>query len=136
MTTYVLDASALIRYADDEAGAARVEGIVLACASKQAEVCISAVQWGEVAGNLRKRFGSAAEAGLLGRLLPCEAVIVPATGERAVRAAALTVDRNIAYADGFAIGLAMESPNRILVTADYGFKAVDDLAKIEFLPAK
>jgi hypothetical protein len=32
--------------------------------------------------------------------------------------------------------MAMESPNRVLVTADYGFKAVADLAQIEFLPAK
>jgi PIN domain nuclease of toxin-antitoxin system len=136
MTNYVLDASALIRYADDEAGAERVEQIVLACASEQAEVCISAVQWGEVAGNLRKRFGPAAEAGLMGKLLPSEAAIVPATGERAERAAALSVDRKISYADGFAIGLTMEFPNRVLVTADYGFKAVEDLAKIEFLPTK
>ena len=136
MTTYVLYASALIRYADDEAGAERVERIVLACASKQAEVYVSAVQWGEVAGNFRKRFGPAAEPSLLGKLLPSEAVVIAATCERAVRAAALSVDRKIAYSDSFAIGLALESTDRILVTADYGFKAVEDLAKIEFLPAK
>jgi predicted nucleic acid-binding protein len=136
LTTYVLDASALIRYADDEAGAERVEEIVLACASGQLEVCVSAIQWGEVAGNLRKRFGAATEAGVMGRLLPSEATIIPVTGERAIRAAALSVDRKIAYADSFAIGLTMESPNRVLVTADYGFKAVEDLAKIEFLPTK
>jgi hypothetical protein len=30
----------------------------------------------------------------------------------------------------------MQSSDYVLVTADYGFKAVEDLAKIEFLPAK
>ena len=30
----------------------------------------------------------------------------------------------------------MDSPDHLLVTADYDFKAVDDLAKIEFLPPK
>jgi PIN domain nuclease of toxin-antitoxin system len=136
MTTYVLDASALIRYVDDEAGADRVEEILSACASWQAKICISAIQWGEAAGNFRKRFGASQEAHIMSSLLPSEARIISATGERALQAASIKVDRNIAYADGFALDLAMESPNHILVTADYGFKTVSDLARIEFLPAK
>lgn len=136
MIEYILDASALIRYLDGEAGGQRVEEIISACASGQAGVCISAVQWGEVAGNLRKRFGASTEATVMASLLPSKASIVSVTGDRAIRAAALKVDRNLAYADGFAMDLALESSDRILVTADYGFKAVDDLAKIEFLPTK
>jgi len=69
-------------------------------------------------------------------LLPSEAEIVPATADHAVHAAQLKVDRNLAYADGFALDLAMESPDHLLLTADYGFKSVDDMARIEFLPAK
>jgi hypothetical protein len=30
----------------------------------------------------------------------------------------------------------MDSPDHVSVTADYGFKEVADLARIEFLPAK
>jgi PIN domain nuclease of toxin-antitoxin system len=136
MTTYVLDASALIRYVDDEAGADRVEEILSACAAWQAKLCISAIQWGEAAGNFRKRFGASREAYIMSNLLPSEAVIAPATAERAVRAAAFKVDKNLAYADGFALDLAMESPDHVLLTADFGFKSVDNLARIEFLPAK
>lgn len=136
MTEYVLDASALIRYLDNEPGAGRVQEIMTACASGDAEVCISAIQWGEVAGNLRKRFGAIIEATMMAGLLPLRATIVPATGDRAVRAAALKVDRSLAYADGFAMDLTLDSSERVLVTADYGFKAVEDLAKIEFLPTK
>lgn len=136
MTVYVLDSSAVLRYVDNEPGADRVEEILVACASRLAKVSVSAVQWGEIAGRLRKRLGAVEEERILSSLLPSEAEIVPATGDRAVRAAARRVDRKIAYADAFAVDLAMDSPDHVLITADYGFKAVDDLAKIEFLPQK
>ena len=136
MITYVLDSSAALRYFDDGAGADRVEEVLSACASRRANLTISALQWGEIAGKLRKRFGEADEIRLLDSLLPSEAMVVSATADRAVHAAALKVDRNIACADAFALDLAMDSPDHVLVTADYGFKTVDDLARIEFLPAK
>jgi predicted nucleic acid-binding protein len=136
MTVYILDSSAVIRYIDSEAGADRVNAILKACVAGQAEVCISAVQWGEVAGNLRKRLGASQEKSILSSLLPSESEIVPASAERAVRAAELRVDRKISYADAFALNLAMDSRDHVLVTADYGFQAVDDLARIEFLPVK
>lgn len=136
MTTYVLDSSAALRYFDDGAGADRVEEVLSACASRRANLTISALQWGEIAGKLRKRFGESDEIRLLGSLLPSEATIVSASADRAVHAAALKVDRNIAYAGAFALDLVMDSPHHVLVTADYGFKQVDDLARIEFLPAK
>ena len=72
----------------------------------------------------------------VGDLLPSEATIMPATAERAVRAASLKVDRNLAYADGFALDLAMDSAEHVLVTADHDFKSVRDVARIEFLPLK
>jgi len=136
MTTYVLDASALIRYLDDEAGAARVEEILKGATRGRARVWLSAIQWGEVAGNLRKRFGAADEARILSGFLPSEVEIVPVTGERAVSAAELKVDRKIGYADAFAVELAAGSPECVLVTADYGFKAVEELVRIEFLAGK
>jgi predicted nucleic acid-binding protein len=136
MTVYVLDSSALIRYLDREAGGDRVKAILKTCVTGQAELQISAVQWGEVAGNLRKRFGAQEQERILSSLLPSEAEIVPASGERAVRAAELRVDRKMAYADAFALDLAMASPDHIFVTADYGFKSVHNLAQIEFLPSK
>jgi ribonuclease VapC len=136
MTVYVLDSSALIRYLDKEAGGDRVKAILKACVTGQAGLLISAVQWGEVAGNLRKRFGAHEEERVLSSLLPSEAEIVPASGERAVHAAELRADHKMAYADAFALDLTMDSPDRVFVTADYGFKSVSNLAQIEFLPAK
>jgi PIN domain nuclease of toxin-antitoxin system len=136
MTVYVLDSSALIRYLDKEAGSERVKSILKDCVEGRARACISAIQWGEVAGNLRKRFGASGQARILSSLLPSEVRIVPAGGESAVRAAEIRADRRLSYADGFALDLAMDSSDHILLTADYGFKSVDDLARIEFLPTK
>lgn len=136
MTSYVLDSSALIRYIDDEPGAERVEELLGDCVAGRVEICISALQWGEIAGNLRKRQGALQERRILSSLLPTEAKIVSVSGERAVRAAEIKVDRGVAYADAIALELAMSFADHVLVTADYGFKDVADLARIEFLPAK
>jgi len=136
MKAYVFDSSALIRFIDDEAGAGRIEQILGECLAFRADALISAVQWGEIAGNVRKRFGEAEEVRVLNSFLPAELMIVPVTGDQARHAADLRVDRKIAYADAIALALAMESQDRVLVTADYGFKDVEDLARIEFLPQK
>jgi len=136
MTTYVLDSSAMIRYLDREPGGDRVKDILKECVRRRAEVSISAVQWGEIAGNIRKRIGASNEQRILSSILPSEVRIIPANSDRAVRAADLRVDHRLAYADCFALELAMDSPDHILVTADYGFNPVKNLARIEFLPAK
>lgn len=136
MTVFVLDASAVLRYIDGEAGANRINEILKACVSGKAQARISALQWGEVAGKLRKRLGASNQVRILESLIPPDVEIVAASGERAVRASALRVDHSVSYADGFALDLAMDSPGHILVTADYDFKAVEDLARIEFLPLK
>jgi predicted nucleic acid-binding protein len=136
MTVLVIDSSALLRHIDDEAGADRVEAIIQVWLRGGAEGQMSAVQWGEIAGILRKRSGAMEQKRVLERLKQIDLQIVPASAERAVRAAELRIDRKISCADAFALELAMDSPEHMLVTADYDFKAVADLARIEFLPAK
>ena len=136
MIAYVLDASAVLRFVDDEPGSERVEEILRAGVSGGARIIISALQWGEVAGRVRVHHGAQEEIRILSAILPTEVEIIPVTAEQAVRAADLKVDRRISYADAFALDLAMQSAEHVLVTADFGFKAVDTLARIEFLPAK
>jgi predicted nucleic acid-binding protein len=136
VTVYVLDSSAVLRYLDGEAGAGRVKEIFRTSLSGKTKMCVSTLQWGEIAGELRKRLGAEAGRRVLETLLPLELEVVPASAQRAVNAAALRVARRIAYVDAFALELAEDSPNHILVTADYDFQAVADLASIEFLPAK
>lgn len=133
MTIFVLDSSAVLRFLDKEAGWERVSTILR---DRSAEIALSAVQWGEIAGSIRKKQGVIEQKNKLEDLLLFQMRIVPATGERAIHAAEIKEDRKLPYADAFAIDLAMDSADHVLVTADYDFKAVADLARIEFLPLK
>ena len=136
MTIFVLDSSAVLRFIDKEAGWNRVAEIIAAHMALTAEIAIPAVQWGEIAGRVRKRLGANGQDYVMRELAYLRPRIVAATGERAVRAAEIKVDRKISYADAFALDLAMDSADCVLVTADYDFKKAGDLARIEFLPAK
>ena len=136
MTLYVLDSSAVVRFLDREAGWERVAAILIQKMTAKADVAISAVQWGEIAGAVRKKSGAAAEHRAMTRLGEFEPRIEPVTGERARRAAALKVETRIAYADAFAAELALEFSGSLLVTADFGFKVVAHLTPVEFLPSK
>jgi predicted nucleic acid-binding protein len=136
MTVFVLDSSAVLRHIDNETGAERVQAILQSCLRGGCEIQISAVQWGEIAGKLQKRFGHQEERKILRWLLEIDLNVVSATADRAAHAAEIKVERKLSYADAFAVELAMDSADHILVTSDYNFKAVADLARIEFLPAK
>ena len=136
MTVFVLDSSAVLRHIDGEAGADRVEEIIRLALLGEAEVQLSALQWGEIAGIQRRRFGVQEQMRVLQSLLQFDLRVIPATAERAVRAAEIKEDRKLAYANALAIELAMDSTDHLLVTADYDFKEVADMARIEFLPVK
>ena len=136
MTTYILDASALIRYLDDAPGAERVEAIITECLAGRAQSMISAIQWGEVALSIHNRFGALRVSKIMDRLAAAEIEVVPATREQAMSAVDLKVHHGISYSDGFSVDLAKKSSEYVLVTADYGLKVAKDMVLIEFLPAK
>ena len=136
MIVYVFDASALLRFTDQEAGADQVERMFREMATSAARGCISAVQWGEIAGNLAKRFDIDTQRNIQRGLVDLGVEVVPASGERAVKAAVLRAFEKLSYANAFAVELALDSPDHILVTADCGFKVVEGAIRIEFLPAK
>jgi predicted nucleic acid-binding protein len=136
MVTYALDASGILRYLDGQAGSGRVAEIIKGHLAGRHNVIVSAVHWGEVAGITCKVHGQAAVDLALSRLFSFGFEIIPATGERAVRAALIKVRRNIPYADAFGVELASESADHVLVTADFDLKAAVHDVKIEFLPRK
>jgi predicted nucleic acid-binding protein len=136
VTVFVLDASAVLRFLDREAGADSVAQVFRSCAGQAGSMCISAVQWGEIAAVQRRRSGVQQQERVLDYLSQIDLHIIPVSAERAVRAASLRVNYKIAYADAFAAELTLDTPEHVLVTADYDFKAVENLIQIEFLPAK
>jgi predicted nucleic acid-binding protein len=132
----VLDASAILRYLDDEAGAERMTEVMEGCFAGENRVFVSSVQWGEVACALHKRHGvQSMEAALTG-LLAVGVEVVPATQQRAVRSGIIKATRKIPYADAFAVELASDSPDCLLITADFDLGSARRDVKIEFLPTK
>jgi predicted nucleic acid-binding protein len=136
MVTYVLDASALLRYLDDEAGAERVEQIIKGYIAGKNHVAMSAVHWGEVAGVVWKRHGEARMRTALLRLSAFGIEVVPVTADRAVNSAVIKQQRKVPYADAFGVDLAGDSPEHVLVTADFDVKPAKQDVRIEFLPLK
>jgi len=136
MVTYTLDASAVLRYLDGEAGSDRVAEIIKGHLAGRHQAVVSAIHWGEVAGITCKVHGPAAVDLALSRLLSFGMEIVSATAERCVRAALIKVRREISYADAFGVELASGSPDHILLTADFDLKVAAHEVKIEFLPKK
>jgi predicted nucleic acid-binding protein len=136
MVTYVLDSSAILRFVDDEAGAARVAEIIKSHLAGRCVAIVSAVHWGEVAGITCKAHGKQAMEMLLSRLSAFGIQVVGADGERAVRAALIKVKRDLPYVDAFGVELAGDSGEHVFVTADFDFKSVGRDVAVEFLPAK
>jgi PIN domain nuclease of toxin-antitoxin system len=138
MTTYVLDASAILRFSDKEAGFDRVRDLFIEATQGKAELLLSAVNWGEIVGALYKRAGglSALTNNLASNLAALPLTVVPADKDLAASAAIFKYDFKVPFVDAFAGSLALHE-NATLVTADYDFKSVPSgTIKIEFLPAK
>jgi predicted nucleic acid-binding protein len=133
---YVLDASAILRYLDDGPGADRVENCINSHIALHDQIVVSAIQWGEVASVLVRRHGPSATEDALNDLRSLDFNLIPATAERAQRAAFIKQRTNLPYADAFAVELASDSPNHVLLTADFDFKLAKREIKIEFLPQK
>lgn len=134
--TYALDASAVLRYLDGEAGSARVSEILKDHIAGRHKATISAVHWGEIAGVTYKARGREAVDLVVSRLFSFGLEIVPVTAERALGAALIEVRNKISYADAFGVELVSDAPEHVLVTADFDLQAAAHEVKIEFLPRK
>jgi predicted nucleic acid-binding protein len=137
--TYVLDASALLRFLDREAGSERIRDLLQGAVKGKLQLLVSAANWGELVHALYKRNSIAAEA-ILMNLQRLPIMIVSVDAADATIAGKLKWKYHIPYADALAAALTMsrsKSDRTTLVTADYDFKSLEKaLIAIEFLPAK
>ena len=136
MVTYVLDASAILRYLDNEAGADRVAAIIKAHIAGEARAIVSDLHWGEIAGVVYKRHGAGTMDKVMSRLDAFGFESAPVTRARAVDAAIIKVQTGIPYADALGVQLASDSSDHVFVTADFDVKPAADRVRIEFLPVK
>jgi ribonuclease VapC len=134
--TFVLDASAILRFTDKEAGADRIRALFHTASRGEVALLVNSVNWGEIVSVLCKRMALAQAKLLIGNLANLPFSIVSVDKDLAERAAMFKHDFNVPYADAFAGALAMQE-KATLITADYDFKSVaKNLLKIEFLPQK
>jgi predicted nucleic acid-binding protein len=145
MISYVLDASALLRFTDKEAGYDRIGDLLKQAAKGKTELLISAINWAEIVTALYKRSGGnqAAVRVSTGNLAALPVTIVPVDQVMAESAAEFKANLKLPFADAFAAALTLLSSAdtgkqpTTLVTADFDFKSVSaGILRVEFLPAK
>src|SRR5947199_18080 len=131
MVVFVLDASAILRFIDDEAGSDRLEEIFQMRKYGPTTVLASANHWGEVVGILSKRYSGERLMRAMTELQELPIEVVPVTKDRAEKAANIRIMYRIPYVDSFAIELLEDGASRILVTADYDMHPARQDYKIE-----
>ncbi len=121
MKTYVLDASALFIFLQKKPSAARVSELLKEAMRDRAEILMSAVNYGEVYGSIRREYGPDRVASVMNAVQPLPIHLVDATASRSCAAADLKSKYKLYYVDSFAAALALEY-RATLVTSDSDFR--------------
>lgn len=124
----------MLRYVEDEPGAARVEQIINLSRMGKCRLIISAVNWGEVSYILTRKFGKDEASGILRSLRALPVSVAPVFATEAEQAGEFKRQYNVPYADAFAGALAV-TVEGTLVTTDYDFKTCVSAVAVEFLSA-
>ncbi len=129
MKTYVLDASALMTFFENRAGADKVEKLLVDAADAERPHVMSVVNWGEVYYAIWRAHGEKAAAVKLQDIAQLPIEIVDVDMELAKLAASLKAQYKLPYADCFAAALA-QARKATLVTSDQDFKRAGTALKI------
>ena len=132
MKAAVLDSYAVIAYLDKEPGYEEVAKLFEECVTKDREVFVCVVNWGEVIYHALRSGGEnmarLAEDAM--RALPLQ--VVDANKDLTLQAAHLKATKKMSYADCFAAALAMKRKCE-LVTGDREFKQIEKDVKIRWI---
>ncbi len=123
MKTYVLDASALMTFFEDRAGADKVEELLAKAAEAKHPLLMSVVNWGEVYYSVWRAHGEKAAAAKLQEIAQLPIEIVDVDTGLAKLAAGLKAAHNLPYADCFAAAVA-QAREATLVTSDKDFERI------------
>lgn len=121
---YVLDASALVAFFQDEPGAAKVQELLTQAGEAERPLLMSVVNWGEVYYVAWQRMGEAAAREKLEEMARLPLEVVDADRETTLLAATLKAQHKLPYADCFAAALAQQR-KAMLVTTDKDFGPVE-----------
>ena len=129
---HTLDASAILRYLDNEAGADEIKKLFLDAYHQRTELYVSTVNWSEVLYTCQKRGAPIS----LAKLSAAPVILIPVDEPIASLAAGYRLKFKLHLADTFALATATQT-NSTLVTADYDFKVPGTSpGAVHFLPKK
>jgi predicted nucleic acid-binding protein len=132
--TYVVDASALLRFLANEPGATEVERLFKQASTGDVQLLMSAVNWAEVLYVVLKTHGQSAMTTIESRMLSLPIQMISLDAMNAKDAAEFRFNHKIPFADSFAGALAV-SNRATLVTADFDFHGLTS-PKVHLLPTK
>jgi len=121
LRSYVLDASALISFLEDKAGAQKVEELLEQARRGNARVLLSSVNCGEVYLKILRDHGQEHAIRTISAVSRLPIEIQDATTSRSFHAAEVKNKYKLYYIDAFAAALAFEH-KATLVTSDSDFK--------------
>jgi len=127
--TCVLDASALMTFFEDRAGARAVEELLGKATDAKCPLLMSVVNWGEVYYSVWRTRGEGVAKRKLLEIAQLPIEIIDADSALTRLAASLKAEHNLPYADCFAAALA-QSRKAPLVTGDKDFERIESLLKI------
>lgn len=129
MKSYVLDASALMTFFENRAGADKVEALLIDAADAGRRLAMSVVNWGEVYYAIWRAHGEQAANAKLQAIAQLPIQVFDVDMELAKLAASLKAQHNLSYADCFAAALA-QARKATVVTSDKDFERAGTAIKI------
>jgi len=121
MKTYVLDASALVTFFEDRAGADKIEELLAKAAEAKRPLAMSVVNWGGVYYSAWRAGGEKAAAAELHEIAQLPFEIAGVDMELGKQASSLKAEHNPPYADCFAAAFA-QNRKATLVASDKDFE--------------
>lgn len=119
--TYVLDANAVIRLVEDEAGAHRVERLIEEAVTQGSVLLMSVLNWGEVFYYAWQRHGEEWARQTMAKLSRVPLDLIAVDLPQALTATEIRAVHNVPYVDSVAAALA-ETRRATLVTSDRDFE--------------
>lgn len=129
---FVLDSFALLAYLDAEPGGLRVKALLATAQTRQAEVALSIINYGEVIYITEREQGAFAARRVIAAVDQLPIAVIDADRRLTFAAAHVKAHHRLSYADAFAVALAQQT-QATLVTGDPEFRSVEHLITIEWL---
>jgi predicted nucleic acid-binding protein len=130
--TYVFDASALFAFLQKKPGAPKVNRILKDAMRGDAQVLMSAVNYGEVYGSILRAHGADQALAAMRAVGPLPIEVLDATPQRSFQASDVKTRYKLYYVDSFAAALAIEH-KATLVTSDSDFRKLGHAFPIVWL---